>query len=101
MQYGNYVWIWNKENNLEEVAFIAEDMARTIREIGKDKPGSIVEKAEILIKEDTIAWKVSMLEPGEEEGRKTPAVLFMDGLPLSEEDKQEIIAMIRRRHANG
>lgn len=101
MQYGNYVRIGDKGNNLEAVAVIAEDMAMTIREIEKDKPGSIVEKAEIIIKEDSIAWKVSMLEPGEEEGRKTPDVLFLDGLPLSEEDKQEIIKMMRRRHANG
>lgn len=99
MKYGNYVRMGNKENNLEAVALIAEDMAMTIREIEKDKPGSIVEKAEIII--NTIAWKVSMLEPGEEEGRKTHSALFLDGLPLSEEDKQEIIKMIRRRHANG
>lgn len=100
MQYGNYVRIGNKENNLEAVALIAEDMAMTIREIEKDKPGSIVEKTEIIIKEDSIAWKVSMIESGGE-GRKTHSALFLDGLPLSEEDKQEIMAMIRRRHANG
>ena len=64
MQYGNYVRIGNKGNNLEEVAFVAGDMARTIREIEKDKPGSIVEKSEIIIKDYTIAWKVSTLEPG-------------------------------------
>ena len=65
MQYGSYVRIGSKEDNLEGVAVIAEDMAMIIREIGKDKPGSIVEKAEIIIKDDTIAWMVVLIEPGE------------------------------------
>lgn len=96
MKYGSYVRIGSKENNLEGVAVIAENMAMIIREIGKDKPGSIVEKAEIIIKENTIGWKVEILEPGEEEQRRKKLnVKIMDGAPLREEERKDLVGVLQ------
>lgn len=70
MQYGNYVSKNGKRSTLEIVALIAEDMAIALRNIDAEKPGCIVEKAEIIIKEETIGWKVALLEPGEDDEKK-------------------------------
>lgn len=69
-------------------------MAIAMMQIEKEKPGCIVEKAEF-IKEDTIGWKVALLEPGEE--RKRRNVSFAEGGPLSEAKKKEIIEVLQKR----
>lgn len=66
MQYGGYEKKTGKETRPEELAKMAREMAMTVMRVEKEKPGCIVERAEFVIKEDTIAWKVALLEPGEE-----------------------------------
>lgn len=68
MQYGNYIKKKGKETRPEELAALAQEMAMSMMQIEKEKPGCIVEKVEFIIKEDTIGWKAELLEPGE--GRK-------------------------------
>ena len=65
MQYGGYVKKTGKETRPEELAALAQEMAIAMMQIEKEKPGCIVEKEEFIIKEDTIGWKVALLEPGE------------------------------------
>ena len=65
MQYGGYVKKKGKETRPEELAEMAREMANTVMNVEKEKPGCIVERAEFVIKEDTIGWKVALLEPGE------------------------------------
>lgn len=65
MQYGGYIEKTGKETQPEELALMAREMAMSVMQVEKEKPGCIVEKAEIIIKDDTIAWKVALREPGE------------------------------------
>lgn len=73
MQYGNYIKKKGKETRPEELAALAQEMAMSVMQVEKENPGCIVNRVEFIIKEDTIAWKVALLEPGLELMKPTEA----------------------------
>ena len=58
--YGNYIAKPGEETTPEYIAVLAKDMAICMEELGKTNPGSTVEEAEIIIKPDSVGWKVAI-----------------------------------------
>lgn len=98
MQYGNFILKKQHETTIDCLVSILSDMEDAMENIRIGNPLCVVESAEIIIKEDTIGWKVALLEPGEEEQRRKKLnVKIMDGVHLREEERKYLVGVLKEQ----
>ena len=65
MQIGDYIYKNRKETSPQELALMARQLMECVMEIDRNEPGCTVERAEFIIDERTVGWKVELTVPGE------------------------------------
>lgn len=65
MQIGDYIYKNRKETSIQELALMARQMMEVVMAVERQTPGCTVERAEFIIDEKTVGWKVELTAPGE------------------------------------
>lgn len=65
MLIGDYIFKHRAETTVAEWALMARQMMEVVMDVERQTPGCTVERAEFIIDEKTVGWKVELTAPGE------------------------------------